>query len=114
MLEKAFFDRMGISNQVFTLRQENLNDSSYNPRMHCFLLFYDQGKCYHFEHSNSEEAGIYSYDKEEDALDQIIRYYQKQDNGGTRRLDRFDTIPLGLTFAQLNQYFDTISKTTAC
>lgn len=109
-MEKAFFDRMGIPCKMFCLRSYGIEEQkSENVRMHCFILFEKNGKVYHFEHSNPLIPGIYAYDKEEEALENITAYYQNRDNGKTRKLSEFHEVPEGLSFQEFNEYLDGLN-----
>lgn len=111
-LEKEFFQKLDIPCKMFALRSYGLEEQTDDEvKMHCFLLFEYNGKCYHFEHSNPLIPGIHEYENEEMALDNIMQYYQNRDKGKSRRLDEFYDVPKGLSFKEFNEYLNQYDKT---
>lgn len=72
-LERSLFEQYGIPYKTFFIEY---NDGEGKPS-HTFLLYYDNGKCYWFEHSWYDFKGIHVYENEEESLldikDKFIR-----------------------------------------
>lgn len=104
-LIKSFFDRIGIENKLFCRRKfETKKELESEIKMHCFVLFFYNGKWYHFEHSNAGGRGIHEYDSIESAL---IGENIGRDASDTRVLTEIPDIPTGLNFLQFNQYVNS-------
>lgn len=111
-LEKEVFQKLDIPCKMFALRSYGLEEQTGDEvKMHCFLLFYINEKCYHFEHANPLVQGIHEYEDEESAIESITQYYHRRDKGKNRRLDEFDDVPKGLSFKEFNEYLNLIYKT---
>lgn len=104
---KSFFDRIGLENKIYCYRryetEENLDKE---VKMHCFVVFFHNGKWYHFEHSNSFDRGIHVYDTLEDALKEITYRPDKED---IRELTEIPDIPAGLSFKEFNEYVNSFN-----
>ena len=77
-------DAIGIPNQMYCCRifePDDYGNLEEEEHMHCFLLYFQNGKTYHMEHPNVEQKGIYEYPTEEDALRTITEYYVKLRGG---------------------------------
>lgn len=110
LLEKAFMDEMDIPCKLYSLRDYRIrDDNELDIKMHCFLLYFMNDKCYHFEHANSAMRGIYEYSTEEDAMAVLTEYYKKRSDGHERTLNEFIEIPAGLTFKEVNNYLDNLN-----
>lgn len=110
LLEKAFMDEMGITCKLYSLRDYRIrDDNELDIKMHCFLLYFMNDKCYHFEHANAAMRGIYEYNTEEDAMEILTEYYKKRSEGHERTLNEFLEIPCGLTFKEVNNYLDNLN-----
>lgn len=104
-LIKFFFDNIGLENKLYCYRRyETEENFDKEVRMHCFVLYYFQGKWYHFEHSNSNKRGIHEFDSIESAIKSEV---DRHDESDTRELVEIPSIPEGLTFKQFNQYVNT-------
>lgn len=103
-------EQKGIPYKAFCLRSYKDDQRIVNPRMHCFLLFFIGDKCYHLEHSNPEVRGIHEYNNEDEAMQEILAYYQKRDKGKTRQLLEIHEVPAGLTWAEWNSNLDELAK----
>ena len=55
-------------------------------------------------------GGIHEYDNEEEAMKEILAYYQKRDNGKSRQLLEIHEVPEGLTWQEWNAYLDELAK----
>ena len=70
--------------------------------MHCFVLYFINGKAYQIEHPNSERIGIYEYSSEEDAVKQLHDYYEKSAGGRARPVTEFFEVQPNLSFKEFN------------
>lgn len=105
MLMKVLLDKINIPNKVFCARiyeNEEFNDLDSDVHMHCFILYYDNKGTHQIEHPNWERKGIHHYSSEEKAFDEIIKYYEKKDNGKSRAITEFFEVLPGMTFKEFN------------
>lgn len=109
---KTFFDRTHLENKLYCYRGYETEDNfDQEVRMHCFVLFKDNDKWYHFEHSNRKKRGIHPYNSIEEAIDKVTEGYEE--NGDIRVLTEIPSIPDGITFKEFNEYvnsFDEVYK----
>ena len=75
--------------------------------MHCFILFKEKNKWYHFEHSNRQKRGIHQYDNIDSASKNTISRFEKND---IRKLTEIPKIPDQLTFKEFNQYVNSFDS----
>lgn len=66
-LEKDFFDKQNIENKIYC----EVSPSKDENEMHAFLLYKENDKWYHFEHSDKSKRGIHEYKNINDALENI-------------------------------------------
>ncbi len=109
-LEIIVMENLGIEYKAYCLRSYEDNPRIVEPKMHCFLIYTQKGKWYHFEHSNPEVRGIHEYNTEEEAMKDILTYYQKRDKGRTRQLLEIKEVPAGLSWQEWNTYLDELAK----
>lgn len=84
----------------------NLEDEEH---MHCFLLYYLNNKVYHMEHPNFEKKGIYEYDSEKVAINDIANYYIELRGGKDSPLTEFYEVKEGLSFKEFNKYINHVN-----
>lgn len=112
-LMHTLLDSIGIQNKMFCTRiyeDEQFNDMESDEHMHCFLLYYLNGKVYQMEHPNWERIGIYEYSSEEDAIKEINTYYINMSGGYPRPVTQFFDVPHNLTFKEFNLYINNIDN----
>ena len=109
-LEIVVMENLHIPYKAYCLRSYEDNTRLLEPKMHCFLIYFQNDKCYHFEHSNPEVRGIHEYDTEEQAMQEILAYYQKRDNGKERQLVEIHEVPAGLSWKEWNEHLDELAK----
>ena len=98
---KFFFDEMNMENKLFCHRTyETEENYDKDVKMHCFVLFKDNDKWYHFEHSMTPIKGIHEYDSLQEALDNITSKWKKNE----RTLAEIDSIPEGLSYREFNEF----------
>ena len=110
-LMKYLLDKIGIPNKMFCTRiyePNTFNDMDADEHMHCFVLYYLDGKVYHIEHPNKYKVGIYEYDSEEEAIKNINEYYVELSGGIPRPLTEFYKVESGLSFKEFNNYINSI------
>lgn len=112
-LMKTLLDKINVMNKMFCTRiyeGEDFNDLEADEHMHCFLLYYLNGKVYQIEHPNWERIGIYEYNKEEEAIDKINQYYIEMSGGYARPVTQFFEVIPNLSFKQFNNYINSLDK----
>ena len=78
--------------------------------MHCFVLYYLNDKVYQIEHPNCERIGIYEYENEETAINEINEYYIEMAGGQARPVTEFFEVQPNLTFKQFNSYINGLDR----
>ena len=115
-LMKHLLDRLNIPNKMFCTRiyeGKDFNDLDAEEHMHCFLLYYDD-MVHHIEHPNWERVGIFDYNSEEEAIDDINTYFIKMSGGIARPVTEFYEVQPNISFKEFNEYInslDTKNKT---
>lgn len=112
-LMKYLCDLSGIPAKMFCTRiyeSDDFNNPSAEEHMHCFLLAYLEGKVYHIEHPNFYNIGIYEYQNEATAIENIQNYFIELSGGIARPLDEFYEVTPGLTFQEFNKYINNVNK----
>ncbi len=112
-LMSTLLSRLNIKNKMFCTRiyeGDNFNDLDSDEHMHCFLLYYLDGKVYQIEHPNWEKIGIYEYENEEDAIEKINKIYIEMSNGTKRDVTEFFDLPANLSFKEFNQYINGLDE----
>lgn len=109
-LEVLVMSNLHIPYKAYCLRSYEDDPNIVEPKMHCFLLYFENDKCYHFEHSNPEKRGIHEYENEEQALNDILSYYQERDKGETRQLVQMPIVEPNMSWHEWNAYLDAIAE----
>ena len=86
---------------------DNYGELEEDEHMHCFVLFYKDGKVYHIEHPNNEKKGIYEYDYENNAINAIVNYYVELRGGKESPTTQFYGVPQGLSFQKFNAFINS-------
>ena len=76
--------------------------------MHCFILYYENGKVYHMEHPNLDRKGIYEYNSESEAIKAIVDYYIELRGGKESPTKEFFEVPVGISFKEFNKYINHV------
>lgn len=106
---KFLLDKINIENKMFCCRiyePDDYGNLEEDEHMHCFVLFYKDGKVYHMEHPNYEKKGIYEYDSEDDAIKAIVDYYIELRGGKESPTTQFYDVPKGLSFKNFNAFIN--------
>lgn len=112
-LMSKLLDKLNIPNKMFCTRiyeGNDFNDLEAEEHMHCFVLYYMNGKVYHIEHPNWERIGIYEYDSEEEALKEINDYYIEMSEGKARPITEYYDVEPNISFKDFNNYINELDK----
>ena len=104
-------NKINFKNKMFCCRifePDDNGDLEEEEHMHCFVLYYENGKVYHMEHPNFEKKGIYEYNSEDIAIKEIVEYYIKLRGGKDSPTKEFFEIPVGISFKEFNKYINHI------
>ena len=104
-------DLLEIPNKMFCTRiyeGKDFNDLDAEEHMHCFVLYYINGKVYQIEHPNWEKVGIYEFDNEEKALKEINDYYVKMVDGKARPITEYFEVVPNISFKDFNNYINKL------
>lgn len=108
-----FFNKINVKNKMFCCRifePDNYNNLEEEEHMHCFLLYYLNGKVYHIEHPNFEKIGIYEYNNEKEAVSSIVNYYINLRDGKESPTKEFFEVRPGLSFKEFNNYINHLGN----
>lgn len=112
-LMKHIFDKIGIESHMYCTRiyeGSDFSDDEADEHMHCFLLYFLNGKVYQIEHPNWERIGIYEFDSVDSAISEINNYYINMAGGVARPVTEFyDVIP-NLSFKEFNCYINSLDE----
>ena len=70
-LMHELLDTIEVPNQMYCCRiyePDDYGNLEEDEHMHCFLLYFQNGKTYHMEHPNVKQKGIYEYPTKEEAM----------------------------------------------
>ena len=123
---KELLDNLGIESKMYSTRiyeDESFNDLNKKERMHCFILYFIDGRTYQLEHPNPDERGIHEYKNEEDAIRYLEDYYENMtkeeyiekgikfnEEDIKRKTTEFYEAKEGLTFKEFNLYLNSLDK----
>ena len=112
-LMSTLLNKINIPNKMFCTRiyeGEDYNNLDSEEHMHCFLLYYLNGKVYQIEHPNWERVGIYEYNSEQEAIEKINKIYIEMSGGHTRPVTQFYDVQPNLSFKDFNCYINNIDE----
>ena len=104
-------DKIKVKNKMFCCRvfePDDYGNLEKEERMHCFILYFENGKVYHMEHPNFNKKGIYEYNTEEDAINQIVNYYIELRGGKDSPTKEFFEVEPGISFQEFNKYINHV------
>lgn len=113
-LMSNLLNKINISNKMFCTRVyegKDFNNLEEEEHMHCFVLYYLNGKVYQIEHPNWEKIGIYEFESEEQAINEINDYYVKMAEGKSRPVTEFFEVEPNLSFKEFNNYINELDET---
>lgn len=112
-LMKHLLDKTNISNKMFCTRiyePNDFNDLEAEEHMHCFILYYLNNKVYQIEHPNIYRIGIYEFNSEKEAINNINEYYINLSGGIARPVTEFYTVEPNISFKEFNNYINSLDK----
>lgn len=111
-LMHELLDKLNIENKMFCTRiYENGDiDDDEDEHMHCFILYYDDNGVHQIEHPNWERIGIYHFETEEKAIEEINKIYIEMSGGINRPVTQFFDVEPNLTFKEFNDYINSLDE----
>ncbi len=112
-LMKILLDKINIKSKMFCTRiyeENDFNNLDEDEHMHCFVLYYLNGKVYQLEHPNLERIGIYTFNNEEEAIKTINEYYINLSGKKARPVTEFFEVEPNLTFKEFNNYINSLDN----
>ena len=112
-LMSYLLDKINIKNKMFCTRiyeGKDFNNLDEEEHMHCFILYYLNDKVYQIEHPNWEKIGIYEFESEEEAIQEINDYYVKLVEGKSRPVTEFFEVEPNLSFKEFNEYINSLDN----
>lgn len=112
-LMHTLLSKLNIPNKMFCTRiyeGNDFNDMEAEEHMHCFVLYYLNGKVYQIEHPNWERIGIYEFSSEKEAIASINDYYVKMSGGIPRPVTEFFEVEPHLSFKEFNSYINGLGE----
>ena len=112
-LMKILLDKINIKSKMFCTRiyeGNDFNNLDEDEHMHCFVLYYLNGKVYQLEHPNLERIGIYTFNNEEEAIRTINKYYINLSGKKARPVTEFFEVKPNLTFKEFNNYINSLDN----
>ena len=110
-LMNYLLNKINIKNKMFATRiyePNDFNELDCEEHMHCFILCYIDSKVYHIEHPNWYKIGIYEYENEKNALENINDYYVNLSGGTARPITEFYKIEPNMSFKKFNKYINDL------
>lgn len=112
-LMSNLLNEINIPNKMFCTRiyeGKDFNNLEAEEHMHCFVLYYLNGKIYQIEHPNWEKVGIYEFESEDKAIQEINDYYIKMAEGKSRPITEFFEVEPNLSFKEFNNYINGLDE----
>ena len=113
LLMSTLLSKIGIHNKMFCTRVyegKDFNNLEAEEHMHCFVLYSLNDKVYQIEHPNWEKIGIYEFESEEEAIQEINDYYVKLVEGKSRPVTEFFEVEPNLSFKEFNEYINSLDN----
>lgn len=110
-LMNYLLNKINVKNKMYCCRifePDDYVNLEEEEHMHCFILFFENGKVYHIEHPNFEKKGIYEYNSEDEAIKSIVDYYIKLRGGKESPTKEFFEVPVGISFKEFNKYINHV------
>ena len=109
-LMKYLLDRLDIPSRMFCIREYEADNNAarYNVYMHCFILYFLNGKVYHIENCNLKKLGIHEFDSYEEAISSISNLFIMVSDGRWSTVTEFFDVPYGMSFRELNNYMNSL------
>jgi len=110
-LMSSLLNKLNIPNKMYCTRiyeGKDFNNLEAEEHMHCFVLYFMNGKVYQIEHPNWEKIGIYEFEDEDKAIDEINDYYVKMAGGKSRPVTEFFEVIPNISFKEFNNYINDL------
>lgn len=104
-------DKISVKNKMYCCRifePDDYGNLEEEEHMHCFVLYFENGKVYHMEHPNFDRKGIYEYNTEKEAVDSIVNYYIELRGGKDSPTKEFFEVKPGISFQEFNKYINNV------
>ena len=104
-------NKINVKNKMYCCRifePDDYGNLEEEEHMHCFILYYENGKVYHLEHPNLDRKGIYEYNSESEAIKEIVDYYIELRGGKESPTKEFFEVPVGISFKEFNKYINHV------
>ena len=104
-------DKINIPNKMFCCRifePDDYGNLEEEEHMHCFVLYWKDGKVWQIEHPNQNRKGIYAFSDEDTAVRAIEDYYIALRGGKKSPTTEFTMVEQGLSFREFNQYINSL------
>ena len=104
-------NKINVKNKMYCCRifePDDYGNLEEEEHMHCFILYYENGKVYHMEHPNLDRKGIYEYNSESEAIKEIVDYYIELRGGKESPTKEFFEVPVGISFKEFNKYINHV------
>lgn len=104
-------NKINVKNKMYCCRifePDDYGNLEEEEHMHCFILYYENGKVYHIEHPNLDRKGIYEYNSESEAIKAIVDYYIELRGGKESPTKEFFEVPVGISFKEFNKYINHV------
>ena len=104
-------DMINVKNKMYCCRifePDDYGNLEEEEHMHCFILYFENGKVYHMEHPNYVLKGIDEYNSESEAVDSIVNHYIKLRDGKQSPTKEFFEVPVGISFKEFNKYINHV------
>lgn len=112
-LMHCLLDSIDTPNKMFCTRvyeKSDFNDLDAEEHMHCFVLYYQDGKVHQIEHPNWERVGIYHFETEAEAIERINAIYIEMADVTARPVTEFSAVTPNQTFQQFNAYINSLDN----
>lgn len=112
LLMHYLLDSLNIPNKMFCTRiyESGEIDIEQEEHMHCFILYYDDKGVHQIEHPNGERKGIYNFEDEDTAIEEINKIYVEMSGGIPRPVTEYYDVEPGLTFKEFNDYINGLDN----
>ena len=110
-LMSSLLNDLNIPNKMYCTRiyeGKDFNNLDEEEHMHCFVLYFMNGKVYQIEHPNWEKIGIYEFASEDEAINEINDYYVKMVDGKSRPVTEFFEVIPNISFKEFNNYINDL------
>lgn len=110
-LMSSLLNKLKIPNKMYCTRiyeGKDFNNLEAEEHMHCFVLYNMNGRVYQIEYPNWEKIGIYEFEDEDKAIDEINDYYVKMAGGKSRPVTEFFEVIPNISFKEFNNYINDL------